>query len=163
MDFEVAHRFAAAPEEVADILLDLGFQESLGAVGALKEREILSQEERAGGTIVRRVRCVLGVDLGKARRFVGDGEPAWIEEATWDPERMCWSWTVEPEIGRGLLEAGGEIALAAEREKTSRVVTGRVKVHVPFYGSKVERHIVEGIERGYEEEARALEQWLQGD
>jgi hypothetical protein len=161
VDFEVEHAFPHPVEAVAGALLDEDFQESLTDIGALESRTLLSQEERSDGSVVRRVRCVLDIDLkGPARRFIGDSDPAWVEEAVWDPEARLWRWSIEPEVARHLLDARGEIAIEDDDDKSIRRVLGFVKVNVPFYGGKVEGWIVEGIEQAYDEEAERLADWL---
>ncbi|MGH2807963.1 MAG: DUF2505 domain-containing protein [Actinomycetota bacterium] len=161
MRFEVVHTFAYDPDKVADAILDEDYQHSLEDVESVEHRELLSQEERPDGTVVRRTRCVLDIHItGVAKSFIGDGDPAWVEEATWHPQRMEWAWIVIPEIGVGLLDAKGTIALRANGNGTARVIEGDVKVRVPLYGGKVEGWIVDGIEQGYAEEAERLEEWL---
>lgn len=162
MDFEVAHEFDASAEEVADALLDEGFQDSLHDLGSLEVRELLSQQERKDGTVLRRTRCVLGVQVtGAAQKFLGDQRPAWIEEAVWEPEAMRWSWTILPEVAKDLLDARGTISIEDDGEAAIRTVAGTVKVKVPLYGSKVEAWIVHGIEAAYEDEADRLAEWLE--
>src|SRR5918912_1105785 len=51
-----------------------------------------SQTEEAEGRVRRRTRCVLGIDMGAAGRFLGGSEPAWVEDATWHPEKSRWEW-----------------------------------------------------------------------
>ncbi|MGH2746721.1 MAG: DUF2505 domain-containing protein [Actinomycetota bacterium] len=160
MDFSFEHSFAAPPEAVAAVLLDLDFQRSLSDVGALEAREVLSQVEQEDGTVVRRTRSVLGIDLGAARPFVGDAEPAWEEEAIWDPDDLRWDWVIHPEVGADLLAASGTIRIVGDGGAARRVITGRVKVKVPLYGGRVEGWIVDGLGRAYEEEADRLSAWL---
>jgi hypothetical protein len=159
--FEVVHSFPYDPDTVADAILDEDYQHSLEDVESVEHRELLSQEERPDGTVVRRTRCVLDLHItGMAKSFVGDGDPAWVEEATWHPERMEWTWVVIPEVAEGLLDAKGTIALRGNGNGTERVIEGDVKVKVPLYGGKVEGWIVAGIEQAYAEEAERLEEWL---
>ncbi|MGH2694449.1 MAG: DUF2505 domain-containing protein [Actinomycetota bacterium] len=161
MDFEITHSFPAPPGDVAAVLLDRRFQDSLAEVStALSAREVLSQEERGDGTVIRRVRCVLGVDLGAAKTFIGDSEPAWVEEARWNPGAMAWTWEIEPEVGGQLLTASGTVELDGGPEETARTVLGDVRVKVPLYGGRVEGLIVEHLEGAYDEEAHRIEQWL---
>ena len=161
MDFEISHSLPATVTEVATALLDRRFQESLANVSsALKAREILSQEQHTDGKVARSVRSVLAVDLGPARPFIGDGEPAWVEAALWDPDEMTWTWEVHPEVGAQLLSASGSITLTDDAGGTERTVRGDVRVRVPVYGGRVEALIVEHLERAYEEEARLLHDWL---
>ena len=160
MHFAIEHHFDADPALVAETILDPAFQATLaGVTDVLAAREVLSQESR-NGTIVRRVRCVLAVDLGAARRFVGNGEPAWVEEAVWDPAELTWSWTIHPEIAKELLSAAGTMGLGEAGSGTLRTVAGDVKVRVPIYGGRVERVIVEGLEKAYDAEADHLAEWL---
>lgn len=162
VDFSFNHRFEASPEEVAQALLDEDYQASLDGIRPLKKREVLDQVERDDGTVVRRTRCVLGTDLGAAKKFLGNNEPAWVEEATWDPERERWEWVIHPEVAADLLSSAGSIELRQEGDGTVRRVTGVVKVKVPLYGGKVEGVIVDGLEEAYEEEATRLAKWLGG-
>jgi hypothetical protein len=160
MEFEVAHEFEAGVEEVAAAILDLDFQASLADVGSLADRHVLSQNEE-DGRVVRRTRCLLDIDIsGPAKRFVGDGDPAWVEVAVWDPERLTWDWHVEPEMASELLEASGSMELKPSEHGTIRVVLGTVKVRVPLYGGRVEGWIIDGLERAYDEEAQRLADWL---
>ncbi len=160
VDFELRHHIKAPVQEVAAALLDEDFQTSLADVGALKEREVLEQSVGRDGSVLRRTRCVLGRDLGAARRFLGDAEPAWVEEARWSPERLTWSWRILPEVAAELLAASGSTVLDQDGEETLRLVTGTVKVRVPLYGSRVEAVIVRGLEEAYSEEAERLQSWL---
>ncbi len=161
MDFKISHTVDADPETVAEALLDREFQASLADLKALRERKVLSQKKASGGLITRRIRCVLDVKIsGTAKKFLGDGDPAWVEEATWHPEDLIWSWVIQPEVGGDLLAASGTISLQQARMGTERVVAGRVNVRVPFYGGKVEGWIVEGLKHSYAEEAERLSEWL---
>jgi hypothetical protein len=164
MDFQINQLLTFSTESVAAALLDESFQKSLSDVGRLAERTLLSQEERSDGTVERKIRCVLDIDItGVARSFIGDGDPAWIEIAVWDPETSTWSWEIDPEVGGDLLQANGTISLEPDGDKTVRRVEGTVKVRVPLYGGKVEGWIVEGLERAYEEEAERLAEWLESN
>jgi hypothetical protein len=161
MDFSLEHSFDAPVAALADALLDRRFQDSLGPVGKLSERRVLSQEKTPAGGVVRRVHCVLGIDVsGPARKLMGDGDPAWVEEATWDPAESRWDWVIHPEVAEHLLTASGSIHVRGDDRRSTRRVTGRIKVHVPFYGGRVEGWIRDGIEAAYEEEAARLADWL---
>jgi hypothetical protein len=161
VDFEVEHLFSAPVQTVIEAFLDARFQESLSDIGALESRTLLEQKKRSDGSVLRRIRCVLDIDIkGPAKRFIGDGDPAWIEEAVWDPGSGTWRWEIHPEVGGHLLSAHGVISIEAHGEGTLRRVAGMVKVSVPLYGGKVEGWIVEGIEQAYDEEAERLAEWL---
>ncbi len=161
MDFEISHKLPHPLPEVAAAILDEAYQRSLSDVESLKAREVLSQEERNDGTVVRRVRCVLDIHItGAAKSFIGTGEPAWVEESIWYPVRQQWEWTVQPEVAGNLLDAQGYVSLKGDSGATARVVHGRVKVKVPLYGGKVEGWIVDGLEHAYDEEAERLQAWL---
>ena len=160
MDFAFEHWFEAPPEVVAEAILDLDYQDSLDDIDVLAGREVLHQEERTDGRVERRVRCILGIDMGAAKRFIGDGDPAWIEEATWDPESHKWEWKIIPEVAKDLLTASGYIEIDGSEEESVRIVSGNVKVKVPLYGGKVEAIIVRGLESAYSQEAELLSDWL---
>lgn len=156
------HNFDADPVTVADVILDEDYQASLDGLGPLSERKVLEQESLTDGTVRRRVRCVLGIDVsGPARKFIGDADPAWIEHAIWRPGEHRWEWTIEPLVAEDLLKASGQIELAPTGDGTVRTVLGEVKVGVPIVGGRVEGWIVEGLERAYDEEARVLRNRLE--
>ncbi|MGH2699281.1 MAG: DUF2505 domain-containing protein [Actinomycetota bacterium] len=160
MDFEIAHRFDAHPDEVAQAMLDEEYQDSLSSLGRL-QRELLEQTTQKNGRVVRRTRCVLDVDIsGVASGFIGDRDPAWVERAVWHHDDMRWNFTIDPEIARELLEADGVIKLSGDGHGTLRTVEGRVRVKVPFYGGRVESWIVKGLTDAYDEEAERLRAWI---
>ncbi len=161
VDFAFSHRFDAPVGDVAAALLDEGYQRSLDGIKPLKKRELLQQVE-SDGRVLRRTRCVLGTDLGAAKRFLGDAEPAWVEEAVWDPSRRVWDWVIRPEVAADLLASAGSIALNEEGLTTIRRVSGVVKVKVPLYGGRVENMIVNNLRQTYGEEAARLAKWLEG-
>jgi hypothetical protein len=157
VDFRIEHTFDADPDTVAKVMLDEDYQASLDGLGPLSERKVLEQKSLTNGTVQRRVRCVLDIDVsGAARKFIGDSDPAWIEHAIWHPGEMRWDWTIEPLAAQDLLKAAGQIELAPRDEGTLRTVLGEVKVSVPLVGGKVEGWIVDGLGRAYDEEARVL-------
>ena len=163
MNFEITHTFDARPDEVAQAMLDEDYQRSLITLGKLR-RELLDQKAGANGHVVRRTRCVLDVEIsGVAKKFIGEGDPAWVEKAIWNEEAMLWSFTIDPEIAKELLEARGTIRLSDDGDGTLRIVEGQVKVRVPLYGVKVESWIVNGLTDAYDEEAERLRAWLAGE
>jgi len=160
VDFEITHSFEVHPELVAETMLDKNYQVSLRSLGRL-ERELLDQETQADGRVVRRTRCVLDIEIsGMAKRLIGDGDPAWVEKAVWSEEGMLWRFTIVPEIGKELLEANGTIQIAEGEDGTQRTIEGQVRVKVPFYGSRVEGWIVEGLIDAYDQEADRLRAWI---
>lgn len=161
MDFSLEHSFDAPVAALAEALLDREFQDSLGPVGKLSERKVLSQQKTPAGGVVRKTRCVLGIDVsGPARKLMGDGDPAWVEEATWDPAESRWDWVIHPEIAAHLLTASGAVEIVGDDSRSTRRVRGTIKVHVPFYGGRVEGWIRDGMEAAYAEEAERLADWL---
>jgi hypothetical protein len=162
VDFAFEHWFEASPEQVAGALLDPAYQDTLRDIDVLSERKVLEQVEAGDGKVRRRVRCVLGIDLGGAKKFIGDSEPAWVEEAVWDPNTRKWEWEIQPEVAKELLSSSGYIEIDGSEEESVRIVSGHVKVKVPLYGGKVETVIVRGLEQAYSQEAEKLAEWLSG-
>jgi hypothetical protein len=161
VNFRIEHNFDANPGTVAAVILDEDYQASLDGLGPLSERKVLEQESLPDGTVRRRVRCVLDIEVsGIARKFIGDADPAWIEQAVWHPQEQRWEWTIEPLVAEDLLKASGSIELAPSDDGTVRTVVGDVKVRVPVVGRRVEERIVEGLERAYDKEASALRRQL---
>lgn len=162
MRFEVSHPFDASAEQVATAMFDATFQETLTDIGDLHDRSVLSVEETNHGSVTRKVRCVLALEMsGMARSMLGDSDPAWVQEEHWDADRMHCEWTIHPEVAGELLSASGTIDIGPAGGKAIRSVAGEVKVRVPLYGGKVERWIVDGVSRAYDEEADLLARWLE--
>lgn len=160
MDFLFEHRFDASLKEVAEALLDEDYQASLDGMKPLKKRDVLEQWE-SGNKVIRRSRCVLGTDLGGAKKFLGDAEPAWVEEAVWDEPRQTWDWVIKPEVAADILSSEGKTELIDEGDETLRRVSGFVKIRIPLYGGRVEKVIVQGLEEAYDNEADRLRKWLE--
>jgi uncharacterized protein DUF2505 len=160
MDFEIEHELNAGVDDVARALLDEDFQNSLKDLGPLADRRVLSQTEQAGGKVRRETRCVLGIDLGAVKKFLGSSDPAWVEDATWHPAERTWKWVIKPEVGADILKASGETSLEAAGETAIRRVSGVVEIRFPLYGGKVEGWIVDGLKESYDEEAERLQAWL---
>ncbi|MDQ4064857.1 MAG: DUF2505 domain-containing protein, partial [Actinomycetota bacterium] len=127
--FDLVHHFPVSVDDVAAALLDPEFQSSLSDIGALKERTVVSERHEGNGRVVREIRCVLALKVsGAAKSFLGDSEPAWIQEETWDPGSRTWTWVVRPEVAKELLTAHGSTLVRGDDTKAERVVTGEVKV-----------------------------------
>lgn len=154
---------SADPDAVAKTDLDTGYQESVEAVVSeyLSERKMLSQDEHDDGTVHREIRCVLGIELpGGAKRFIGNKDPAWIEQGVYSPRDLSWEWTIKPEVGGGLMSAGGHTVFRDHADGTLRAVSGEVSFHVPIYGRRVEEVVVDHLEKTYAAEARHLADWI---
>jgi hypothetical protein len=160
VEFELRHHFPASVAQVASVILDRDYQESLDGIGPLKSRTLLSQAEE-NGTVVRKVRCVLDADFaGPAKGILGAADPAWVEESIWSPEETSWRWTIVPEVAASLISAHGAMALHAAGNNTTRIVSGDISVNVPFIGGRVEQAILDGVSKVYNEEAERLAAWL---
>ncbi len=158
----MTHTFTASTGEVAAALLDPDFQATLSDIASLRERRLLRQHEDSAGTVVRQTRYVLDLHVsGVAKSILGDADPAWVEEAVWDPDAMTWTWEIKPEVAADLLTASGTTSIEPSGSGAARTVRGTVKVRVPLYGGKVERWIVAGVEAAYDEEAERLREWLE--
>lgn len=143
-------------------MLDPALQDTLTDIGDLHDRTVLSVEESADGSVVRKVRCVLALEVsGMAKSMLGGSDPAWVQEERWDADRRHCDWVIHPEVAAELLSASGTIDIVGSDDKTTRAVAGEVKVRLPLYGGKVEGWIVSGVTKAYDEEATRLSSWLE--
>lgn len=162
MRFDISHDFDAAPERVAELMLDPAFQKTLSDIGGLHDRHVLDRKHGADGSLIRNVRCVLALEVsGMARSMLGNSDPAWVQEERWDPSLRHCDWTIHPEVAAELLTASGTIDLTGATDRTTRSISGEVKVRVPLYGGKVEGWIVDGVTRAYDEESERIAAWLE--
>ena len=164
MRFEAEHEFAASRARVADLLCDAEFHRTLD-LPDLSRPEVL-EGTTDGATRVLRLRYEYVGQLDPvARRIVGDGGIAWIQELRLDTVSFIGTLSFSAERGAGRLNGAGDGTIVAREDGVGcrRRIAGDLRVRVPVVGASAERRIVPGLIRRLDVEADAVTRALQDD
>lgn len=165
MRFRAEHVFDAAPAEVAALLVEPGFYETL-ALADVGPAEVLGHRAPGGGGeahIVVRYEYTGGLDP-LVRRLLGGARLTWTQELRLrpDPEpggaHRAFAGTLEvhADANPRLLHGRADVALACDgAHATRRTVDGELVVSVPGLGGVAERRIVPGVVSRLDAEAHA--------
>jgi hypothetical protein len=161
--FELIQRLRAPLDAVEAAYVDPEFLAELGRLPKLGHPVLLEHQDR-GDESWQRVRYAFVGELSPAVKAVVDPKRlTWVEESTLDRASHKTTFRIVPDHYRKLLEASGEITLAAEGgdrgEVTVRRSTGDLGVHVPFVGHKVESAIISGLREHADLEVEVVERW----
>ncbi|HEX2038123.1 MAG TPA: DUF2505 family protein [Acidimicrobiales bacterium] len=155
MDFRLEQRFAVPLAVVEAALLDPDF-----AAGLATRPQLLS-EERDGTLLRRRVRHVFTGQLSPAVTAVVDpAKLTWVDVGEHDLARHRSRHHIEPDHYRSRLTCEYETVLSEDGDGTVRLVVGRLRVHMPLVGGRVERAVVSGLADHAEREEASLAAWL---
>ena len=146
MEFTVTQRFDASPDAVVRLYSDPDFFAGLAPTERLATPQPVSTD-RQGDTVILRLRHRLTADLpSMVTRFVDPDKLTWVEVTTLDTTARRSTSELIPDEDPDLLRASASAAFDADGTGTIRVVSGKVEVPVPIFGSKVEGAIVDGLE-----------------
>jgi len=161
MKMDVRHELPAA--------IDVAWRElhSEAYVTAQREQtgtagEVLSEEPQADGRLLRRTRITLGRDLPSvAANLLGSKRLSYVLEELVDADKHHVEWKVLVDRVSNKVKAGGEFTLEAVSDSVCRrVVTGEIKVSVPFVGGRIEKGIAEELTKSYNATAETARAWL---
>jgi hypothetical protein len=155
VDFRIEQRFPAPLAVVEATLLDSTF-----AAGLVTRPQLLS-EQRDGTVVRRRVRHTFTGELSTAVTAVVDPHKlTWVDVGEHDLGTHRSTHRIEPDHYEGRLTCRYESVLVPEGDSTARIVTGELRVHMPFVGGRVERAIVSGLADHAVQEEEAMVAWL---
>lgn len=155
MEFRLEQRFAAPLAVVEAALLDPSFAVHL------RTRPQLVAEERDGSVVRRSVRhAFVGELSGAVTAVVDPAKLTWVDVGVHDLETHRSTHHIVPDHYGSRLTCEYETVLVADGDRTTRVVTGALRVHMPLVGGRVERAIVSGLAEHAEQEEAALAEWL---
>ncbi len=155
------HQLPRSSVAVVAILADPAFYLDL-ALPDLSRPELVEERE-AGGVAVIRLRYQFEGNLDPmARRLIGSGRLAWIQQVRIDRQAATGSLRFEAERDPGRLHGSAEFVIAPEGTGAVRHLDGQLVVAVPGVGRLAERRIVPGILRRLDIEARATDDRIEG-
>jgi len=160
VDFEVEQRVSAPVERVDAALVDPAFIAQLNALPKIGKAELVSQE-RHGDTVEQEVRYFFRGELSSAVRAVVDPRKlSWIIESSSNLTNHTSTWRILPDHYGDRLTSSGTMQLLDSGGATRRLIAGRVKIHMPLVGGRVERAIVSGLKEHFSDEVAQLEAFL---
>ncbi len=159
--FHAEHRFHGSEQEVLAVLVDPSFALGL-SLPDLSQPELIDSSD--DGTIaVMRLRFQFVGSLDPvARRLIGSGRLAWIQEVRMDRSKAAGSLRFEAEQDPRRLHGSADYKLRAQGGVTVRRLDGELVVAVPGIGRMAERRILPGIVRRLDIEAEAIDDRLAG-
>lgn len=159
MRFQAEHRFRGSPDEVAAVLADPGFYETLVLPDVSNPQVLESSRSGPRSSLRLRYRYTGNLD-GMARRLVGQDRLAWIQQVTVDQATGSGDLTFKAEADPKRLHGQAHFDLRADDGGCVRRLAGELVVAVPIVGSKAERKIVPGVLRRLDIEAQGINDTL---
>ncbi len=163
MRFELAQRFAASPDEVADAFTDPGMYAELASLPKLGQPEVI--ERRAEGGIVHlQVRYRFTGDLSAAVKAVVDpAKLTWVDDSHHDLSRRVVTFTMRPDHYADRFKASGSYRFEPapnDPGATVRTTVGDIKVKMMLVAGQVERAIISGLREHLASEVKVVERWI---
>jgi hypothetical protein len=162
MRFQAEHRFHGSPGEVAAVLTDPGFYQTL-VLPDVSNPEVL--ESNAGGerSLLRlRYRYTGSLDP-MARRLLGQQRLAWIQQVAVDHMTGSGDLSFHAEADPKRLQGKAHFDLRTDGGGCVRRLAGELVVAVPMIGTRAERKIVPGVLRRLDIEAQGINNTLAGE
>jgi hypothetical protein len=157
--FHAEHRFNGSEQAVAALLADPAFYLGL-VLPDLSKPEVL-EERKDGDDAMLRLRYEFVGSLDPiARRLLGSGHLAWIQEVRVDRSACSGALRFEAEKDPRRLHGAADFVLTSTGGGTVRRLDGELVVAVPGIGRMAERRIMPGFLRRLDIEAQALDEQL---
>jgi len=154
--FHSEHSFAAPAAAVLDVLADPAFYLGL-VLPDLEQPELLGSTDDGDAAVIRlRYQSVGRLDP-MARRLIGSGHLAWVQEVRVQRSTSSGSLGFEAEREPRRLHGSADFTLARSAGGTTRRLEGELVVAVPGVGGLAERRIVPGLLRRLDIEAEAVD------
>jgi hypothetical protein len=145
VDFTLTQDVPATVDAVDAALVDPAFLVRMSELPKLGSAEVVA-DERDGDVVALQVRYLFQAELSAAvTRVVDPSKLTWVEDSTCDLAAHHTTCVIRPDNYANLLEGSYEATIVAAASGCTRTVTGRIKVHVPLLGGKVEKAIVGGL------------------
>ena len=159
MRFQAEHHFHGSARDVGSLLVDPTFVAGL-ALEDLSLPEVLERRADGDEAGLRLRYEFVGTIDPIARRLIGPGRLAWIQEVHIDLADGHGGLRFAAERDPGRLHGSASFTLTSSGEGTVRRLDGDLVVAVPGVGRMAERRIVPGILRRLDIEARAVDDEL---
>jgi hypothetical protein len=160
VDFTLTQEIPAPVDAVDAALVNPDLLARMAELPKLGSAEVVSND-RDGDTVLLQVRYLFQADLSASvTRVVDPSKLTWIEASTVDLAGHHTACVIRPDNYANLLEGSYEATIVASGSGSVRTVMGRIKVHVPLLGGKVEKAIVGGLTENSDAQTHLLTEFL---
>lgn len=158
MDFRTELAYDASPDEVFTMLADPAFREQVAQAQEVVSVDVRITPGDEGFSLVSTQEQNTQGLPAIAKKFAGDTTKVVVTEdwASRTRGRVTITAPGKPTT------VGGTVSLAPDGDGTVQVVELDVKVKVPVLGGKLEKLLVDSIEKGYAVEHTVGRAWLAG-
>lgn len=156
MLFHTEHFFAAPAPAVTGVLADPSFYLDL-TLPDLDQPELLGSTDDGDAAVIRLRYEFVGSLDPMARRLIGSGRLAWIQEVRIRRSTSSGTLGFEAERDPRRLHGAAQFTLTPSARGTNRRLEGELVVGVPGVGGLAERRIVPGLLRRLDIEAEAVD------
>lgn len=165
MQYQHTTSYAAPVADVYAMLVDPKFQAQRAQAGEPEHAEAKVEPGPGDGATVVVTRR-LAVDLPPFVKAVAGSSVTFNERFTWpdgaDPETGARTATAAAEIQAQPGEMRGTLRLEPDGDGTTVTLDAEVRVRVPIVGRKIERYLVDMLNRFMRTEHKLGEAWLAG-
>jgi hypothetical protein len=160
MDVREEIVYDASPDDVFEMLCDQAFREKVcRGIGSVRYDVSITRD---GDTALVRQDRVMKADLPDvAKKIVGDTIEM-VQTEDWGKRRPDGSRTAtfHVEIPGKPGAITGKVSLSPAGDGSREVVSGQVKVSIPFVGKRLETEVAKGLQAALEVEGRIGAKWL---
>jgi hypothetical protein len=157
--FDLEHRFDAPVTAVEDAMVDPAYLEAL-RLPDVAPPTVLGVDTN-GTTVTSRIAFEYTGSLDPiAQRVLRGNQIGWVQEVVLDRAAHRARFTVIPATHADRLRCSGTYELRDVGDKTTRVISGELKISVPLVASRAEKMIVPGLVRRMRLEADCLDDWI---
>lgn len=160
MEFRIAHRFPCSPQTYWETSHDPDYERR--SRGDDVDTELLETTVEDTVTIERRrvsPRRPLPPLMAKA---IGRDRLSYVQEVRFDNASYSTVWKVLSDVLPDKVRCSGTSRVVAIPGGCERVIEGKIEVHVFMVGGAIEKHILEQLQRGYDNAAAMLTNLLPG-
>jgi hypothetical protein len=155
MKFQAEHRFVGSPSEVAALLTDARFYQTLALPDVSEPQVLDSSMDDQQSWLRMRYRFTGSMDA-TARPLIGSQRLAWIQQVTVDHPAESGELSFHAEADPKRLHGSAHFELLPVGGGCVRRLAGELVVAVPLIASRAERKIVPGVLRRLDIEAQGV-------
>lgn len=158
---QVRHTFACSPAEYWALVWDDAFDRSVNEAAEVTKDVLEDRVEGSERVVVSKTVPKRTLPAAVAA-VVGTDRITYLQTTRYDAKAGRMTWEVVPSVFSDKISAKGYMEVVAHPTGCERVVDGTIEVRVMMVGGRIERAIVEDVERSYHKAAEAARKWLAG-
>lgn len=161
MKLSIVNRFPCPPEQLWDLFASAEFERRLEDTSGVRMEETGTWTE---GTLeCRRLKCVSKRELPSlVAKAIGSSHLTYDQVTRLDRPANRLEWEVIPAFLTDKVTAKGHTVAFAVPEGSERRVEGDITVRLPVIGGRIEKTILEQVEKSYERAAELALLMLKG-